>query len=81
VKKYWIITAVAIMVIGTSLLVFLNMDKKDTASGGQKAEETVHRTNQVYQVGGGVNPTALDDLLKQNNEERELHFNKWGSFL
>ncbi|NYE05908.1 hypothetical protein F4694_002683 [Bacillus niacini] len=80
-KKYWIITAVAIMVIGASLLIFLNKDKKDTTTGGQKAEETVHRTNHVYQVGGGVNPTALDDLLKQNNEERELHFNKRGSFL
>jgi hypothetical protein len=64
-KKYWISSAVVVVVLGTSLLLVFNKDKKEPASGEQTAGETSQMANRnlTDKAAIAANPKASEKPL------------------
>lgn len=83
-KKYWVISAIGVVAIGTTLLLVLNKDKKETASG-EKVE-----SSQTADSGGKTAVTAVNskagtkgipsEIEKQNetiNDIKRMYEPEW----
>ena len=68
-KKYWLITTGVVVVIGSTLLLVLNKDKKETASG-EKVE-----SSQMADSGGKTAVTAVNSKAGEKGvpSEKEKH--------
>jgi ABC-type cobalt transport system substrate-binding protein len=64
-KKYWISSVIVVVVIGTSLLLVFNKDKKEPAGGDQKAGELSQIPNKEItdKVAITANPKASEKPL------------------
>lgn len=64
-KKYWISTAIVVVMIGTSLLLVFNKDKKEPASGEQTAGESSQMANKhlTDKAATAANPKASEKPL------------------
>jgi hypothetical protein len=81
-KKYWISSAVVVVVLGTSLLLVFNKDKKEPASGEQTAGETSQMANRNLtdkaaiaanpKAGEKPLPTAMSNDGKQDENQEDL---------
>jgi hypothetical protein len=81
-KKYWISSAVVVVVLGTSLLLVFNKDKKEPASGEQTAEETSQMANRNLTDKAAIAanpkasekplPTAMSNDGKQDENQEDL---------
>ena len=81
-KKYWISSAVVVVVLGTSLLLVFNKDKKEPASGEQTAGETYQMANRNLTDKAAIAanpkasekplPTAMSNDGKQDENQEDL---------
>jgi ABC-type cobalt transport system substrate-binding protein len=81
-KKYWISSAVVVVVLGTSLLLVFNKDKKEPASGDQTAGETSQMANRNLTDKAAIAanpkasekplPTAMSNDGKQDENQEDL---------
>jgi hypothetical protein len=81
-KKYWISSAVVVVVLGTSLLLVFNKDKKEPASGEQTAGETSQMANRNLTDKAAIAanpkasekplPTAMSNDGKQDENQEDL---------
>jgi hypothetical protein len=74
-KKYWVTSAVVIVVIGSSLSLVFNKDKKEPASGKQTAGESSQMVNKEIadQATIAANPKASEKPLpaEMSNDDKQ----------